>query len=58
MSKKEDYKKQKMTLLLTGETIALIRQYGLEKLGSESVSAAVRAMAKEYGKSNSTTDSE
>jgi hypothetical protein len=53
MSKKEDYKKQKMTLLLTGETISLIRQYGQDKLGSTSVSAAVRAMAKEYG--NSTT---
>jgi hypothetical protein len=58
MSKKEDYKKQKMTLLLTGETIALIRQYGQDKIGSESISAAVRAMAKEYGKSIQATISE
>ena len=44
------YKKQKMTLLLDGETIELIRQYGQEILGSTSVSASVRAMAKEYGR--------
>ena len=44
------YKKQKMTLLLDGETIELIRQYGREILGSTSVSASVRAMAKEYGR--------
>ena len=44
------YKKQKMTLLLDGETIELIRQYGRDILGSNSVSASVRAMAKEYGR--------
>jgi hypothetical protein len=45
---KSKYKKQKMTLLLNGETIALLKEYGLNNLGSTSISAAVRAMAKEY----------
>jgi hypothetical protein len=44
------YKKQKMTLLLDSETIDLIRSYGQDILGSTSVSASVRAMAKEYGR--------
>ena len=48
--KKLLHKKQKMTLLLDGETIELIRDYGLTMLGSNSVSASVRAMAKEYGR--------
>ncbi len=51
MNNQEDkikYKKQKMTLLLDGETIDIIRTYGQEHLGSTSVSASVRAMAKEY----------
>ena len=47
---KSKYKKQKMTLLLDGETIKLIRDYGQEMIGSTSVSASVRAMAKEYGR--------
>lgn len=48
MDKQDGHKKQKVTLLLTGETIALIKEYGADKLGSNSMSAAVRAMAKEY----------
>jgi hypothetical protein len=40
--------KQKITLLLTGESIALIKEYGADKLGTSSISQAVRAMAKEY----------
>jgi len=47
---KSKFAKQKMTLLLDGETIDLIRQYGQDILGSTSVSASVRAMAKEYGR--------
>lgn len=45
---KNGKEKQKMTLLLTGETIALIREYAQDVLGSDSISSAVRSMAKEY----------
>lgn len=40
--------KQRITLLLTGETIALLRHYADTKLCTSSISQAVRAMAKEY----------
>ena len=49
-SKQQKYKRQKMTLLLDGETIELLKEYGMKTTGSESVSAAVRTMAKEYGR--------
>ena len=44
------YKRKKITLLLDGETIELLREYGIEVMGTYSVSASVRAMAKEYGR--------
>ncbi len=40
----------KMTLLLSDETIKLLKQYGFETLGETNVSKAVMSMAKEYGK--------
>lgn len=49
-NKSKEFKRKKMTLLLDGETIRLIKEYGIEMLGSISVSASVRAMAKEYGR--------
>ncbi len=39
----------KMTLLLSDETIKLIKQYGFETLGETNVSKAVMSMAKQYG---------
>lgn len=47
---KSKYKKQKMTLLLDGETIQIIKSYGKRTLGSDSVSASVRAMARDYAR--------
>jgi len=55
-NKLKEFKRQKMTLLLDGETIRLIKEYGIEMLGSTSVSASVRAMAKEYGRKKSKTE--
>jgi len=43
-------KRVKMTLLLDSDTIDLLKQYSLEKAGTENVSNAVRMIAKEYGK--------
>ena len=43
-------KRQKMTLLLDDATIKLLRQYGMNESGNESVSNAVRMMARKYGK--------
>lgn len=43
-------KRQKMTLLLDDATIKLLRQYGQNESGNESVSNAVRMMARKYGK--------
>ena len=42
----------KMTLLLSSETIKLIKQYAYETTGDTNVSKAVMSMAKEYGKNN------
>lgn len=42
-------KKVKITLLLDGETLTILRAIAEKKLGSNSVSQAVRFMAKEYG---------
>lgn len=42
-------KKVKITLLLDGETLAILREIAEKKLASNSVSQAVRFMAKEYG---------
>lgn len=41
----------KMTLLLDGETIRLLKEYSFELTGSTNVSKAVMSMAKEYEKS-------
>lgn len=38
----------RMTLLLDGDTITILKQYALDKSGTENVSNAVRMMAKEY----------
>ena len=38
----------KMTLLLSDETIKLLKQYAYETLGETNVSKAVMSMAKEY----------
>ena len=43
-------KKQKMTLLLDSETINVLRLYADKELSTNSISQAVRSMAKEYGK--------
>jgi len=51
MQEKKD-KRQKMTLLLTSETITILKQYGYDKFGATNVSKAVIAMAKEYGSKN------
>ena len=40
----------KMTLLLDDATIKLLRQYGQSESGNDSVSNAVRMMARKYGK--------
>lgn len=40
--------RQKMTLLLSSETITLLKQYAYETLGETNVSKAVMSMAKEY----------
>ena len=45
MSKEE---RVKMTLLLTSETITLLKKYSYEQTGSTNVSKAVISMAKEY----------
>ncbi len=45
----------KMTLLLDSDTIAILKQYALEKSGTENVSNAVRMMAKEYDKEKADT---
>jgi hypothetical protein len=41
--------RQKMTVLLDSETIALLKEYASEKFGSNNVSNAIRSMAREYG---------
>jgi len=41
----------KMTLLLTSETITILKQYGFDKFKATNVSKAVISMAKEYEKS-------
>jgi hypothetical protein len=46
----------KMTLLLDGDTINILKKYALEKTGTENVSNAVRMMAKEYDKTTATKD--
>ena len=45
-----DKKRQKvrMTLLLDSDTIAILQKYSFEKTGTESVSMAVRMLAKEH----------
>ena len=40
----------KMTLLLSSETIKLLKDYSYNLTGSTNVSKAVMSMAKEYGK--------
>lgn len=47
-----DSKRQKMTLLLTSETITILKQYGFDKFGATNVSRAVISMAKEYEEKN------
>ena len=46
--KKSRSKKVKMTLLLDSDSINTIKDYGEKQLGISSVSAIVRAIAKEY----------
>jgi hypothetical protein len=46
----------KMTLLLDGETIKLLKEYSFELTGSTNVSKAVMSMAKEYEKSRTNTN--
>ena len=45
----------KMTLLLSSETITILKQYGYEKLGETNVSKAVMSMAKDYAKETTTS---
>ena len=45
-------KRQKMTLLLSSETIAILRQFSFDEFGETNVSKAVMLMAKKYAKSN------
>lgn len=47
-------KRQKMTLLLSSETITLLKQYGFETFGETNVSKAVMSMAKKYEKQRQT----
>ena len=42
------FKKLSKTVLLDVKTIDLLKEYARENLGSESMSAAIRAMAREY----------
>lgn len=49
-----DKKRVKMTLLLDSDTIEILKQYSSDKTGRESVSMAVRMLAKEH-EQNSTT---
>jgi len=46
----QEDKRQKMTLLLTSETITILKQYGFDKFGTTNVSKSVISMAKEYDK--------
>ena len=46
----QEDKRQKMTLLLTSETITILKQYGFDTFGTTNVSKAVISMAKEYDK--------
>ena len=46
----------KMTLLLDSDTIVTLKQYALDKSGTENVSNAVRMIAKEYDKKSKRED--
>jgi len=43
-----DKKKVRMTLLLDSDTIEILQRYSLKTTGNQSVSMAVRMLAKEY----------
>ena len=43
-----DNKKVKMTLMLDGDTIAILKDFAYRRLGETNVSKAVRLLAKEY----------
>jgi len=46
--KKSKSKRVKMTLLLDSDSIKILKRYGEKQLNISSVSAIVRAIAKEY----------
>jgi len=46
----------KMTLLLSDETLKLLRDYAYQTTGKTNVSQAVMSMAKEYGKNKKETE--
>ena len=45
----------KITLLLSDETLKLLREYAYDRTGKTNVSQAVMSMAKEYGKTKKET---
>ena len=53
-NKKKRGSKVGKTLLLDVETMEALKEYGRENLGSESMSAAVRAMAREWKRKQQT----
>jgi len=56
--KMADKKRVKMTLLLDSDTIEILKQYSSDKTGRESVSMAVRMLAKEYEQRDTTKETQ